>query len=125
MSLVPWKTTSPIPVLRARIADDIAAFQRSMNNLTNSFSNAGDVTSPLTFDTSFFPLMDLKEKEDKYVIDVDMPGLNESDISIDFHNNILTIKGEKKQNQKLKTLIMSVLNVLMAPLDETSLLTIP
>jgi HSP20 family protein len=103
MSLVPWKSTSTAPVTRSRVGDELASFQRDMNNLMGSFFNRGDFTSPLmSFDTSFFPSVDVKEKDDKYFLDADMPGLGEADIDLDFHNNILTIKGEKKSETETK-----------------------
>lgn len=103
MSLVPWKTASAIPVTRSRIGDEMASFQRDMNSLMGNFFNRSDFASPLmSFDTSFYPSVDVKEKEDKYLLDADMPGINEADIDLDFHNNILTIKGEKRSETETK-----------------------
>ena len=103
MSLVPWKTSSAIPVTRSRIGDDLAAFQRDMNSLMGNFFNRSEFTAPMmSFDTSFYPSVDVKEKDDKYLLDADMPGINEADIDLDFHNNILTIKGEKKSESETK-----------------------
>lgn len=103
MSLVPWKTSSSIPVTRSRIGDEMASFQRDMNSLMGSFFNRGDFANPLmSFDTSFYPSVDVTEKEDRYLLDADMPGINEADIDLDFHNNILTIKGEKKTECETK-----------------------
>lgn len=103
MSLVPWKTGSNIPVTRSRIGDEMAAFQRDMNSLMGSFFNRGELGIPtMSFDTSFYPAVDVKDKDDKYVLEADMPGINDADIDLDFHNNILTIKGEKKSSSETK-----------------------
>ena len=103
MSLVPWKATNTIPVLRSRLADEMAEFQREVNNLTANFFSGGDFSTPSVLEARFYPTVDVEEKEDKYLLDADMPGLNESDIDIDFHDNILTIKGEKKTESKTKS----------------------
>jgi HSP20 family protein len=102
MSLVPWKTSGSVPVSRTRIGDELASIQRDMNSLMGNFFNRGDFFSPaMSFDNSvFYPTVDVKEKEDKYLLDADMPGVNEADIDLDFHNNILTIKGEKKSEKE-------------------------
>jgi HSP20 family protein len=101
MSLVPWKTSSSTPVSRTRIGDDLASFQREMNSLMGNFFNRGDFFSPtMSFDTMFYPSVDVKEKDDKYLLDAEMPGVNEADIDLDFHNNILTIKGEKRSEKE-------------------------
>ena len=102
MNLTPWKSTSVSPSLRTKISDDLASFQSEMNSLMNNFFSRGDLMAPQIFDSSFYPAIDLKEKENKYFIDADVPGMNESDIDIDLHDNILTIKGEKKAEKNAK-----------------------
>lgn len=102
MNLVPWKSTLAAPFTPARIGDELMSFQREMNNLMNSFFNRGDLVIPQMMDTSFYPSIDLKEKDNKYLLDADVPGMNESDIDIDFHNNTLTIKGEKRSEKETK-----------------------
>lgn len=98
MNLTPWKSGS---VSRGRMNDEMASFQREMSNLVNSFFNRGELTMP-QLDSSFFPSLDLKEKDNKYFMDVDVPGMSESDIDIDLHGNTLTIKGEKKAEKETK-----------------------
>jgi HSP20 family protein len=102
MSLIPWKASTSMPVTRSRLNDELFDFQREMNNLMRNFFSTSDMGSPVAFDASFYPSIDLKEKEDKYLLDADIPGMNESDINLDFHNNVLTIKGEKKSETETK-----------------------
>lgn len=102
MSLVPWKSSNLIPFKRSRMDDELTEFQQEMNSLMRNFFKGGDVGGPIMFDTKFFPSIDVKEKDDKYLIYADMPGVNESDIDIDFHNNVLTIKGKKKSESEIK-----------------------
>lgn len=108
MSLVPWKSSSATPFIngapfmRARIGDELTAFQREMNSLMNNFFGRGDIFSSQVFDSTYYPSVDLKEKDNKYLLDADMPGINESDIDIDFKNNTLTIRGEKKSEMETK-----------------------
>ena len=46
------------------------------------------------------PSMDLVEDDKCYKIEVEMPGLDEKDISISLNNNLLTIQGEKSISKK-------------------------
>ena len=46
------------------------------------------------------PAVDVYETEDSYVLKADLPGVNKEDIKIDVNNNALTIKGEKKLEEK-------------------------
>lgn len=40
--------------------------------------------------------VDIKEYEDKYVVKVEMPGINRDDITLDLHKNSLKISASKK-----------------------------
>lgn len=44
---------------------------------------------------SFSPEADIREEENKYLIEVDLPGLTEKDIQITLENNHLSLKGER------------------------------
>ncbi len=96
MNITPWKSTSVAPVLRSKKKDELSSFMGEVNSLMNSFFNKGDFMTPQLFDTAFYPAIDLIEKDNKYLLDAEVPGMKESDINIDLHNNILTIKGKKK-----------------------------
>lgn len=102
MSLVPWRSTSTPVFSRTRLSDEMNAFQREVNNLMNSFMSRSDVGAPVLFESSVGPSIDLKEKDNKYLLDADVPGMSESDLDINFKNNTLTIKGEKKSEVEEK-----------------------
>jgi len=44
--------------------------------------------------------VDIKEYEDKYVVKVEMPGINRDDITLDLHKNSLKISASKKIEQE-------------------------
>ncbi|NJK79223.1 MAG: Hsp20/alpha crystallin family protein [Chloroflexaceae bacterium] len=46
--------------------------------------------------------LNLHEDTEGYTVKAEMPGLNSDDISIDFADNVLTIKGERKHEQKME-----------------------
>jgi HSP20 family protein len=60
------------------------------------------------WDSSFFgssaiPAVDVRESEDGYRMEVDLPGLTEKDVEVKLDNNLLTIsskKDEKKEEKK-------------------------
>jgi HSP20 family protein len=103
MSLVPWRHSSS-PVFGTRGgSNELTSFQREMNNLMSNFFNRSEIGWPsVSLDSSFYPSVDVKEKDDKYLLDADLPGMDEKEIEIDFHDNILTIKGEKKAEAETK-----------------------
>ncbi|MCI0708511.1 MAG: Hsp20/alpha crystallin family protein [Ignavibacteriae bacterium] len=80
------------------------------NNHTDSlldtvFNNffRGDVLDDGTFGLSHWtPAVDITEKENEYLVNVELPGINKDDVKIMVENNVLTIRGERKQDQETK-----------------------
>jgi HSP20 family protein len=48
------------------------------------------------------PSMDISETKDSLVVKVEVPGMDEKDIQISLQENLLTIKGEKRQEKEEK-----------------------
>ena len=45
--------------------------------------------------SGFTPLLDVRETEDEYLVMVDLPGVKSEDVSIEFHDQVLTISGSR------------------------------
>lgn len=52
--------------------------------------------------TLYWPQIDVSGDDNRYEIELDVPDLSESDISIDVHDDVLTIKGQKEQRSENK-----------------------
>ena len=48
------------------------------------------------------PAVDLSEDDGKYVFSVELPGTKREDVSVELHDNVLTIHGEKKSEREEK-----------------------
>jgi HSP20 family protein len=48
------------------------------------------------------PTMDISETKDSLIVKVEAPGMDQKDIEISLQENLLTIKGEKKQEKEEK-----------------------
>ena len=46
------------------------------------------------------PAVDLKETDDAYIVEADMPGLRKEDIELTAVDNIVTLKGERKHEEE-------------------------
>lgn len=77
-------------------------FERSDNNIFDLFDN---------FQKQFFrdsnatlPAFraDIRDLDDKFVLDAELPGFNKEDISLDLKEGILTVKAEHKEDQEQK-----------------------
>ncbi len=52
---------------------------------------------------SFYPAVDILNKGDNILLNVELPGVSKEDISINIEEKVLTIKGERKSEKKEKT----------------------
>jgi HSP20 family protein len=48
----------------------------------------------------WIPKMDIKENENAITFSAELPGMTLDDVSVEVHNDVLTIRGEKKQEIK-------------------------
>ncbi len=73
------------------------------NQLSKLWGDAwGDRTQDETEYGAWAPAVDLREEEERYVIDADLPGVKKEDIDINLENNVLTIMGERRFENESK-----------------------
>ena len=90
--------------------DPVSQIHRDIDHLFDQFVrgigaprlNFGDGFDTLIRPNLLKPKVDLSASDNQYLLTVEIPGVNEKDISVDIHNNNMTIKGEKKQEKEDK-----------------------
>lgn len=65
------------------------------------FNNNED--SSLVEGSHFLPATDILEEKNQYIICADIPGINKDALCITMENNILTIKGERKEEKQFSS----------------------
>jgi HSP20 family protein len=63
----------------------------------DTFFDASRLGFGLNSDTEWSPSVDVGETEDGYELKAEVPGIKKEDIRISFEGGLLTLKGEKKQ----------------------------
>jgi len=48
------------------------------------------------------PAVDIAEHDDQYVVKMELPGVSKEEVKITLESNILTVRGEKKQEKETK-----------------------
>ena len=59
----------------------------------------GELMSERTSEQGFRPPLDLKEDEENFYVQLELPGLSKEEVKISIENNVLSVHGEKKQEQ--------------------------
>lgn len=72
------------------------------NHAFDFFDNAfDDFFRPLFYDEKLDSMKtDIRETKDSYIMEVEMPGFDKEDISLDLENGYLTIRAEKKDREE-------------------------
>ena len=89
MELVPWRLLRE-PTTRRKEMEDL--WKRLF----------GELDFPRHFGEEWLPAVDISETKDKLVIKAEMPGLDPKDVDVSISADVLTIKGEKKQEKEEK-----------------------
>lgn len=78
---------------------NLSSLQEQVNRLfESSFPSRGDESAL----TAWAPAVDVYETENELVIKADLPDVTEKDLDVRIENNMLTIRGERKFEQKVK-----------------------
>ena len=78
---------------------EVQSLQNRVNALFRDFNSDGD--NPMTT-ASFIPAVDIYEDENKVVLKLEVPGIEEKDLDVRVENNTLTVKGERKLEKEEK-----------------------
>lgn len=82
MTLVKWHRPSTFPT--------------ALRDLENHFERVfGEAPA-----SKWLPPTEVRETEDSYLVEMDIPGVAKEDLDISVEDNVLTVKGERKQAQE-------------------------
>ena len=76
--------------------DEFRDFRSRFNSLLSEFDDKA------SFLSGFTPVVNTREGEFAYHIDVDLPGVKKEDIKINVKDNVLTISGERHHKEEVK-----------------------
>jgi len=97
MSLVRWNPARDL----ATWPSNLFGMQREMNRMFDNFLNGTDRGEDYAL-TVWSPAVDIAEHDDQYVVKMELPGVSKEEVKITLESNILTIRGEKKQEKETK-----------------------
>jgi HSP20 family protein len=92
MSLVRWRDRGELSPW-APLRDLEGQFNRLFGELARDYD---------LFDRGWAPAVDLKENEQEYSLEADLPGMKKEEIDITVVDNVITLKGERKHETETK-----------------------
>jgi HSP20 family protein len=88
-----------MPIVRWYPFREAAAVQSRVNSLFRDFDGAGEGPAATA---SFTPAVDVYEDNQKVVLKLEVPGVEEKDLDVRVENRTLTVKGERKFEKEEK-----------------------
>lgn len=98
MSLIRWNPSRELGTWPS----DFFGVQRDINRLFDNFFRGGTQDDGSYGMSYWTPAVDIAEQDNEYVVKVELPGVSKEDVKITLESNILTIRGEKKQEKNSK-----------------------
>jgi HSP20 family protein len=81
-----------MPISRWDPYREVVALQNRVNSLFRDMNGENDPTTA----ASFVPAVDIYEDNQKVVLKLEVPGIQEKDLDVRVENHTLTVKGERK-----------------------------
>lgn len=101
--LIPWKRDEKRMVVH-KPEDPFYALQERVNRLFDTFFDYPlGISTPFERTMAgFTPRVDITETDKAVIVEAELPGLDNDDISVTFDRDVLTIRGEKKAEKEEK-----------------------
>ncbi|MFQ6048296.1 MAG: Hsp20/alpha crystallin family protein [Phycisphaerae bacterium] len=102
MNLIPWKRRRPDGQIE-QVETLLRRFRDEFNQLFERFWRdpwGFDLWSQLSPHLPWGPALDVAETDDEIVIKVELPGVDPADLDVSVCGDMLTIRGEKRQEQE-------------------------
>ena len=98
MALIRWNPNRELE----RWPSELFGVQREINRLFDNFFHGGTQADETLAGSYWTPAVDIAEQENDYLVKMDLPGVAREDVKISLESNILTVRGEKKQEKEEK-----------------------
>ncbi len=100
--LIPWGRNRALTTARlGEEGDPFSALQREMNRILDDFTHGFGATAPGRSGWSgAWPHVEVSESDNDVKVVAELPGLEQKDVEVSLHEGVLTLKGEKKSENK-------------------------
>jgi HSP20 family protein len=91
-----------MPVIRWTPFHNLMALQEEMNRRFHEAFQGGNGEEASWGQQTWSPPVDIYETDDALVLTVDVPGVSKDDVSIEMHQQTLTLKGQRPHKAEVK-----------------------
>jgi HSP20 family protein len=81
---------------------NLQSFQDEMNRMFNQFFRGGTGEEAGWGVRTWTPPVDIYETDDALILKAELPGVSKDDVSVEVHQNTLTLRGQRKHEAEVK-----------------------
>ena len=89
-------------IMRWRPTRDIASIREEMNRLFDNFFSSVPERGRSLLEGEWAPSLDVAETDEEVIVTAELPGIKQEEVDITIADNVLTLKGEKKEEKEEK-----------------------
>ena len=89
-------------IMRWRPRHDLTNIREEMNRLFDDFFRGWPEPRKGLLEGEWAPSVDVAETDEEVVVTVELPGIKQEEVDITIADDILTLKGEKKEEKEVK-----------------------
>ena len=89
-------------LMRWRPRHDLFTVRNEMNRLFDNFFTGWPEPRKGLLEGEWTPSIDVAETEDEITLTAELPGINQKEVDIAIADDVLTLKGEKKEENEVK-----------------------
>ncbi len=105
-ALIPWRDKSQVPARSEDFYDPFVTFRREVDRMFDDFFSGFGPRSMQAWSSGWqgvSPIMDVGDSEKELVVTAELPGLDEKDFEVTLAGDVLTIKGEKREENESRS----------------------
>jgi HSP20 family protein len=102
---VPSRSEAQWPSFTGMRGEVERLFDQFARSMIPSWRRSPEIGAPLNFETAFgfgIPAVEVVEKDKEFQLTAELPGMEARDVEISVSGDVLTIKGEKKEEKETK-----------------------
>ena len=89
-------------IMRWRPRRDLVSIRDEMNTLFDSFFSGWPEPRKGLLEGEWAPSVDVAETDDEITVTAELPGVKQEEVDITIADDVLTLKGEKKEEKEVK-----------------------
>ena len=81
------------------LLDPYSAFRGMYDEMNRIMERSGNRTGSSGSFITWIPTIEVEQRDDKYIVSAELPGISEADVHVEVDNDVLVIQGQRQQSR--------------------------